>query len=114
MHRKTHAKLEELDDDMQGRWERAGWPGKYFRSRAQHFGQPRRYAPNRTTRPTMDRTELTRIGAALCRQYEVAKQAPLTPSMLALLVQLREKEQRQIPSVSSARMANMAVSRPKK
>ena len=34
----------------------------------------------------MDRTELTRIGAALRRQYEVAKQAPLTPSMLALLV----------------------------
>ena len=44
------------------------------------------------TRATMDRTELTRIGAALRRQYEVAKQAPLTPSMLALLVQLRERE----------------------
>jgi hypothetical protein len=40
----------------------------------------------------MDRTELTRIGAALRRQYEVTKQAPLTPSMLALLVQLRETE----------------------
>jgi hypothetical protein len=40
----------------------------------------------------MDRAELKRIGAALRRQYDLAKQAPLTPSMLALLVQLRESE----------------------
>jgi hypothetical protein len=63
----------------------------------------------------MDRTELTRIGAALRRHYELAKQAPLTPSMLALLVQLREKEQRQGPSVSrTGRTADTAASRPRK
>jgi hypothetical protein len=40
----------------------------------------------------MNRRELTLIGARLRTKYESAKKAPLTPSMLALLVQLREAE----------------------
>ena len=58
----------------------------------------------------MDRTELTRIGAALRRQYEVAKRAPLTPSMLALLVQLREREgAKPVPLPSADRRAFIAA-----
>jgi hypothetical protein len=58
----------------------------------------------------MDRTELTRIGAALRRQYEVAKQAPLTPSMLALLVQLREREgAKPVPAASQGSRATGAA-----
>jgi hypothetical protein len=41
----------------------------------------------------MNRRELTLIGARLRAKYEAAKKAPLTPSMLALLVQLREAEE---------------------
>jgi hypothetical protein len=61
----------------------------------------------------MDRTELTRIGAALRRQYEVTKQAPLTPSMLALLVQLRETEHlsRQAPGYNQAKYKERLASR---
>jgi hypothetical protein len=46
----------------------------------------------------MNRREITLIGAGLRTRYEAAKKAPLTPSMLALLVQLREAEEKPIGS----------------
>jgi hypothetical protein len=45
------------------------------------------------TEARMKRRELTLIGAGLRTKYEAAKKAPLTPSMLSLLVQLRQDEE---------------------
>lgn len=47
----------------------------------------------------MNRRELTLIGAGLRTKYEAAKKAPLTPSMLSLLVQLRQDEESQKQSL---------------
>ena len=49
----------------------------------------------------MNKRELTLIGAGLRTKYEATKKGPLTPSMLALLVQLREAEEK--PPGSSGR-----------
>jgi hypothetical protein len=46
----------------------------------------------------MNTRELRLIGAGLRTRYEAAKKAPLTPSMLALLVQLREAEDKPVGS----------------